>query len=383
MGKVGNVLELMHGARHRWVSIRATIRERRHEERAATAADRALERMLEGGRSTVSYRASRHETGVAESEMLTRIWLGSSGRVREEREIVAGAGEPTIGVRDGDWWWLYSPSEGAVSNGGDSRQVAGIGDRTAVLFDPAPVTPGLDLEVLGRCRVGGRRGIRLRATPREAVTPGLLPELDLGAEAYELVVDAERGILLRTEAFAGGEPFSVVEVVDIAFDEKPPRRTFTFAPPDGEIVRPVQSPLQRALSLEEAACAAPFQVWIPSRVPRGFAMDVSFVPAAERPPTVATVLVDYVPDDAAHRLSVRQTAAGELGWADWTEPRTVERDGEEFAVVVPDDEHPWRPTHVFAERGGTSIEITSDLELDTILEIASSLAPAPVEPPRL
>ena len=51
--------------------------------------------------------------------------------------------------------------------------------------------------------------------------------------------------------------------------------------------------------------------------------------------------------------------------------------------MTADDKRPWLPTHVFAEREGTSIEIQSDLELDTLLGIAASLAPAQAEPPRL
>ena len=62
---------------------------------------------------------------------------------------------------------------------------------------------------------------------------------------------------------------------------------------------------------------------------------------------------------------------------------TIERHGEELRVRVPEEDEPWRQTTVLAQRGETSIEITSDLPLETLLELVDSLVPAPPEPPKL
>jgi outer membrane lipoprotein-sorting protein len=346
VSKLGTVLELMHDAPNRWSTIRATVREWR---------------------------------AVPASETRTRIWIDEAGRVREERDVVKGAGESSIGVLDGDRWWLYSPGRGAISNDGDAHQGAGIGDRLAVLFDPSRLIPSFDFDLLGRCTHRRRPAIRVRAKPRETSWQAVV-ELDPWAEHHELLVDVERGVLVRAAAFVGDEELAVLEVLEISFDEVFEDDTFVFVPPPGETVRSVQDAAGRMLSLEEAVREAPFPVWVPSRVPRGFTVHISLGPAGERPPTL---MLDYVPDDAVHRLSIRETPTGELGQISWADPRTVEHEGEEFLVVTADDRRPWLPTHVFAERAGTSIEITSDLELETLLGIAASLAPARAEPPRL
>ena len=53
-----------------------------------------------------------------------------------------------------------------------------------------------------------------------------------GADVVELAIDAERGALLRSEAFLDGEPFHRLEVTDIAFGPIP-AETFELALPEG------------------------------------------------------------------------------------------------------------------------------------------------------
>lgn len=385
VGKLGTVLELMHDARNRWTTVRAEVREWRDEELSSRAVERHMERDVAEGRSfaSVYFPVDRSKIVPPVTEARTRVWFDGPRRVREERQVLQGVGEELVGVLDGDWWWLYTPFQGAITNQGDPHHSAGIGERWAGFFDPSSLIPSLDLDVLGRCRRHGRPAIRVRATWRESSWFGGSQALEFGAEGYELIFDAQKGVLLRSAALIDGEPFSITEVLEIAYDETFPPEVFSFVPPTGETLQPVQGQVDRRLSLEEAVAEAPFQIWVPCRVPRGFTLDVRFVPAAERPLTIPSVFLNYVPDDAAHRLSLRETATGELGWTAWAVPVAVEHEGEEFAVVPADDEHPWRPTHVFVERPGTSIEITSDLELDTLLGIAASLAPASPEAPRL
>ena len=69
----------------------------------------------------------------------------------------------------------------------------------------------------------------------EAVKPGgwdSPPEpLWWGADDYELVIDAERGVLLRLASRFGGRAFDVTEILDIDFDEALPDDTFTLQLP--------------------------------------------------------------------------------------------------------------------------------------------------------
>ncbi|MDQ3964170.1 MAG: hypothetical protein M3277_09725 [Actinomycetota bacterium] len=61
--------------------------------------------------------------------------------------------------------------------------------------------------------------------------------LGSGADAYELVVDSESGVLLRSEALLEGNPFRIVEVESIYFDETLGDETFHLNAPEGTSFR--------------------------------------------------------------------------------------------------------------------------------------------------
>ncbi|MDQ4127987.1 MAG: hypothetical protein M3151_08595 [Actinomycetota bacterium] len=89
------------------------------------------------------------------------------------------------------------------------------------MFDPergAPDLCYLQLREVGRIRKAGREAIRVEGT-----MPGgweYPPEpLWWGADDYELVVDAERGTILRLASRLEGRAFDVTEVIEVAFDE--------------------------------------------------------------------------------------------------------------------------------------------------------------------
>ena len=60
-----------------------------------------------------------------------------------------------------------------------------------------------------------------------------------GADEYDLLVDADRGILLRSVARLGGVAFAGNEFLDVTFDEDLPPDLFTFRPPAGVKLRRV------------------------------------------------------------------------------------------------------------------------------------------------
>ena len=65
----------------------------------------------------------------------------------------------------------------------------------------------------------GREAVRLRGVPVEE-WEGPPEPLWWGADDYEVVVDAERGVLLRCASRLGGEDFDALEVEEIHFDER-------------------------------------------------------------------------------------------------------------------------------------------------------------------
>ena len=143
----------------------------------------------------------------------------------------------------------------------------------------------------------------------------------------------------------------------------------------------------RHVTLEEAAREAPFTVWVPARVPEGFRLaHVLVAGERERATIQASVLLAYMPAAGTHQLSLHETKGGSAApsvWAPSAEPQLVERGGRTLRVLERGDEQPWRENQVSLELEGTAITLTSDLDLETLLELVDALVPAPTEPPRL
>jgi hypothetical protein len=79
----------------------------------------------------------------------------------------------------------------------------------------------LDLEVVGRVSWAGREAVRLVGVPGEEWDWGWDPDpLSWGAVEYEVLVDVERGVLLRCASRLRGKDFDALEVEEIHFDEQ-------------------------------------------------------------------------------------------------------------------------------------------------------------------
>jgi hypothetical protein len=91
----------------------------------------------------------------------------------------------------------------------------------------------LDLiTVEGQVVWAGREAVRLRGVPEEQWDWEWDPDpLHWGADEYEVVVDAERGVLLRCASRVGGKDFDALEVEEIHFDERFSEDVFTSRDP--------------------------------------------------------------------------------------------------------------------------------------------------------
>ena len=90
----------------------------------------------------------------------------------------------------------------------------------------------LDLTVDGPVVWAGREAWSLVGVPGERWDWGWDPDpLHWGADEYEAVVDAERGVLLRCASRLGGKDFDALEVEEIHFDERFPEGTFASRDP--------------------------------------------------------------------------------------------------------------------------------------------------------
>ena len=88
----------------------------------------------------------------------------------------------------------------------------------------------MDLRVEGRTRKAGREAVRLVRVPVKEREYEPDP-LWWGADEYEVLVDTERGVILRCASQLGGEDFDVLEVEEIRFDERFPKDVFTARKP--------------------------------------------------------------------------------------------------------------------------------------------------------
>ncbi len=385
MSELGDLLELLHGARSRWRAVRLVLRHWSHFERSGQARERWHEQVRRHGGNVQPLRAvatwgsgSENETPtIQESE--SRMWLDPErDRVRTERSVEGG---DSSSVRVGDRWWSYHPLYGATSNEGSDVRL-GRSDEGMVLLNPALLLPVLDFALIGEREVAGRRGLVVRATPREL--EDLVPFRHLtpaGSSELELVADAERGVLLRLEARVPDGPFNVQELLEVGFDEQFDDGVFVFDPPPGEQIRSQTElhAMPEAMSLEEASRRASFIVLAPTRVPAGWRVDTMWFPGRERPPAKPSVVLHLVDPTFVHRLQVTESTEAIADALDWEE---VHHDGAAFLVYQPPGPGGVQ-CEVKFERQGTQVRMSGNLERIALLDIAASFRPAPPELPPL
>jgi outer membrane lipoprotein-sorting protein len=373
MGELGEALRLMHGARGRFRTVRATIRERHDRELGSRAWKRFRASAERWGDDFYDAANERAEDLPRVTEETVRLWVVPPDRVRQETQGDARGAE--IGVRDGRRWWHYDPEDGLMSNEDDLSVGSGIAEQRSVLLDPAGLLGALSFEPRGRTMVAGREVIVLRATPRAGVDDDFhLHQLALGADEYEFAVDVERGILLRAASLIEGEEFAVQEILDVAFDEEFSPDTFMLTAPPGEVARGVWEPEAHDVTIEEAARLAPFSVWFPARVPAEWRVEVGYFPGDEQHHEPGAVVIHLSRADALHRITIEQQASGLRDPEDpYEDPyeRSVEQDWRGETVKILEREH--GPNKVRLEREGTRISLVSDLGADSLLDLARSL----------
>ncbi|HSJ72818.1 MAG TPA: hypothetical protein VK904_00755, partial [Miltoncostaeaceae bacterium] len=291
---LADVLLLMHGADLRFGSVRMVVREWSHYERLQRAWSRDEGgTSLAGAGATVYAAGEPGEPAPEEGTERTRVWWLKPDHVRLEHDD--GDGGTRIEVAAGGRWWSWAPEWGATSN--DEEPDGGSGVQQPPfpqLLQPELLVSALRLELVGSGLQAGRRAIALRGRPRRRGDHlEMLMPLARGADAHDLMVDAERGILLRIASEIDGEPFAITEVEEVAFDEAFGPETFALELPPGETFQPPGGPPTVDVTLDEAARRAPFTVLAPPRIPRGAEVWVSLVEASERPPLATHVHIAY------------------------------------------------------------------------------------------
>ncbi len=227
MARLGDVLEVMQ-ASHPWATLQVSgvLWLNPHRQRAA--------REIANPASKLTHAIGCDAAGGAETEEIRdrwSLWRSEPDQMRSEYQ----AGEVRVtAVWHGAAWWSWDPARGLLTNDGDPNHQHGAGPGEVVI-GPAQFLPELDLTVNGTGTRAGRQAYELMGRPRTK-SPGLpLFLLGSGADQYLLSVDAERGLLLRSEARLREEPIRVVEVEQVTFDAVLPGELFlpSLLPPPG------------------------------------------------------------------------------------------------------------------------------------------------------
>lgn len=309
-----------------------------------------------------------------------RLWLAQPDRVRAEFSV----GDNTVtAVIVGETWWSWSPFRAVTTNQGDPHSSHGKGPGDA-LIDPSSVLPAVELVVAGRATFIERPVLEVRATPTPIdendeessdwrfATSGL----GGGADEYALLVDARRGVLLRSEARIGGEPFRIIEMETIAFDEELGQNV--FAPPADAEIEPAWAP--RTVSLTELLNAVLFTVLVPGRPPFGVE-GIDIFPPDRRHGTPEQIHIAYASNffgEEERQFWVVESAEPlpERHGMEWREGDTF-RFGEDRDIDPP-------VRIVQLAHLGTHVEVRSyHLEMEELLDLARSLVPLREGPPPL
>jgi hypothetical protein len=223
--ELSELLELLYSARSRSQTVRARIRRWSDEERAL-----GLMRARGWYRDPPPIPSEEGSWGEPPSriEATTKLWAAGASWLRWETDLVVDGNQAgsSVGVKEGELFWQRWDDQEVQSN--EHREVGGtMTTPEERLLDPAPLLGAFYLELGGETLWLDRRTIRVQATARPG---GQANDFGPLTERLDLLVDRERGVLLKVSTFADGTEISRIEIEEIAFDE----------PLSGELFRPLR-----------------------------------------------------------------------------------------------------------------------------------------------
>jgi hypothetical protein len=369
MSELGDLLELMHGAASHVGFVHATLAERlrpRLLERAFATFVERVDVARGGGYFHVPLGGVAPGAEADEHVWRVELWAAPPDRFRQER---SGPDAEQVLVVDGERWWEWTPAFGLHTH----EERDGVRHHGGLdLLDPAAFLAGHDLEVAGEGAVAGRPATRVRVQSTDlARSPfGLQP----GVETAELLLDSERGLILRLAELVDGEEALVREVEQIDYDQPPPEGTFGFELPAGASARGQAEP--QPTTVDRAAALASFTMLKLAEPPPGWHVQAVYTGAAERPSLPDSVMLVYTRPDGAERLQIRQgTRAHDLPMVG--DRRRFDHNGRSYVALGPDRPVGREPAELLFTTHGTNVRLScSQLSLEHLLEYADQLVVA-------
>jgi hypothetical protein len=229
---LGDVLELLHTSPERWDTLQLAGREWRHLARFNQAWEKSVAAMQRNSRvvSVMSFAPAVVPGEPRDPPETTaepwRLWHAKPDKIRTQ--FLVGT-ETVTAVFVDTQWWSWSRSRGFLTNTVGLHAGHGLGP-AEVLVETPSLLGSLKLQTVSRTTFLSRSAYLVGAIPAkldEHAPPFVLHALGIGADRYELVVDAEVGVVWRSQAELGGEAFRVLEVDELGINEPLDEDLFT------------------------------------------------------------------------------------------------------------------------------------------------------------
>jgi hypothetical protein len=215
----------------------------------------------------------------------------------------------------------------------------------AELLDPMPLIGALEMTSIERGSRNGREVFHVTASPRFG-----LPQSLGSTDREELIVDAERGVVLELVGSIGRSPARTLELREVQYDLELGPAAFEFTlPPEEEV---------SGLGLRDAAALASFPLWA---LPRP-AQQITYRGARPDRGRPESVTLEYT-DVLLVETSAADGAA--FTWTSYEPPIDVRRGGRSYTVL---------PGRAYFVLEGTTIELAAEnADDEQLLDLAEAL----------
>lgn len=288
-------------------------------------------------------------------------------------------------VRGKSWWTKHGDGP-VTSNLGDETHGTGPVIEALNLLRPAVLLPHAEFEYVRKATVLGRTGLLLEVRPIPTDRIGSIALLGIVGDRSQIVVDEERGVVVRLESWYEGAPLQRVTFKQIAFDVPIDEALVEVSDPVIDAAKRWREHRRHFWQLDQVAAAAPHALYVPS----GLEFRTESMPGLWFHGVSADI--DHGdPDKGAHPSVQFQYSISHAG-----------RDGtlwiqESTSAFVLDSGDDWREEAdgVYARRGGTGSQVRLIKEgvfvhldcdvysIEELADLARSLQRLPSEPPTL
>lgn len=189
-----------------------------------------------------------------------------------------------------------------------------------------------------------------------------------------MLLDAERGLVLRQAELVDGKEAFVREVEQITYDEPLPQETFVFELPPGASARGRAEP--HMTTVDDATTLASFRVFKLEPVPPEWRAQAVYTAGTERPTLPDSVTLLYSRPDCGKRLRIHETTREHQLPVTGAE-RRFERPGRSYTAFGPEQPAGREPAELIFAIDQTQIRMSSsEIPLEQLLNHAEQLVQA-------